>query len=185
MKKKAVALFLTAVLLLGCAIGGTVAWLMDVTTEVKNTFTVGNIDIELNETTGKEYKMVPGNPISKDPKVTVEAGSEDCWLFVEITESANLRNFIDYEVADGWEPLPGVEGVYYRKVEASDADQGFDVIKDKTVTVLGTVTKEMMDEIEKDSTKKPTLTFKAYAIQRDENFTTEAAAWAKIQNPDA
>ena len=49
---KALALVLAVVLLVGAAIGGTVAWLTDKTGDVVNTFTVGNIDIELAESTG-------------------------------------------------------------------------------------------------------------------------------------
>ena len=41
MKKKTLAL-LSAVLLMGAVIGGTLAWFTDTTEEVKNTFTVGN-----------------------------------------------------------------------------------------------------------------------------------------------
>ncbi|MGN1231703.1 MAG: hypothetical protein ACI4TP_07365, partial [Anaerotignum sp.] len=43
-------------------------------------YTYGDINIELEETTGTTYEIVPGNDLTKDPKVTVKAGSEDCWL---------------------------------------------------------------------------------------------------------
>ena len=86
MKKRTLALILALVLVFGAAVGGTIAYLTDTTDPVTNTFTVGNIDITLAETKD-DFKMVPGCDIAKDPKVTVTANSEDCWLFVKIDES--------------------------------------------------------------------------------------------------
>lgn len=92
MKKKVLSI-VAVVLVLCCAIGGTLAWLTDKTDPVVNTFTVGDINIELKETT-TNYKMVPGNTITKDPKVTVKANSEACWLFVKVEKSSNFDSFI-------------------------------------------------------------------------------------------
>ena len=75
MKKKLIALTAAFLLVIGAAVAGTVAWLTDKTVTVENTFTVGNIAIELKETQ-RTYKMVPGQTIDKDPKVSVKAGSE-------------------------------------------------------------------------------------------------------------
>ena len=83
---RATAMLLAAVMLLMCAIGGTLAWLTAQTTEVNNTFTTSNIGVSLEETT-EEYKMIPGWTIGKDPKATVETGSEDCYLFVKVEET--------------------------------------------------------------------------------------------------
>ena len=173
MKKKTLALVLALTLLVAGVVGGTLAWLTDRTAEVKNTFTVGDINIGLTETT-TDYKMVPGNTIANDPTVTVKANSEACWLFVQVTESENLKNFITYAIAEGWTELQ--DGVYYREVPASNADQTFPVLAGNAVTVKDTVTKEMLTA--KDFTN-PTLTFKAYAIQKD-HFTTADAAWAEV-----
>lgn len=175
MKKKTLALVLALTLLVAGVVGGTLAWLTDRTAEVKNTFTVGDINIGLTETT-TDYKMVPGNTIAKAPTVTVKANSEACWLFVKVTKSENLDTFITYAIAEGWTALPGVDGVYYREVPASAADQTFSVLADNAVTVKDTVTKEMLTA---DGFTNPTLTFKAYAIQKD-HFTTAAAAWAEV-----
>lgn len=173
MKKKTLALVLALTLLVAGVVGGTLAWLTDRTAEVKNTFTVGDINIGLTETTA-DYKMVPGNTIAKDPTVTVKANSEACWLFVQVTESENLDTFITYAIAEGWTKLKS--GVYYREVPASDADQPFSVLAGNAVTVKDTVTKEMLTA---DGFTNPTLTFKAYAIQKD-HFTTADAAWAEV-----
>lgn len=202
MKKKSIALLMAASLCVGGIIGGTVAWLTDTTDEVTNTFTDSGVEITLAETTGGNYKMVPGFTISKDPKVTVESGSEACWLFVKIVESTdpNLRSYIDYTVAEGWTAGDGTDipsSVYYRKVDASDNDQTFGIIgytdtkgtEDtsddefvaNTVLVLDSVTSEMMTAI---ADEQPTLTFTAYASQyykaNNESFEAKEA-WENIQ----
>ena len=173
MKKKTLALVLALTLLVAGVVGGTLAWLTDQTAEVKNTFTVGDINIGLTETT-TDYKMVPGNTIAKDPTVTVKANSEACWLFVKVTESANLDEFITYAIATGWTELEA--GVYYREVPASAADQTFSVLAGDAVTVKSDVTRAMLETAKTDA---PTLTFKAYAIQKD-HFATADAAWAEV-----
>lgn len=175
MKKKTLALVLALTLLVAGVVGGTLAWLTDQTAEVKNTFTVGDINIGLTETTA-DYKMVPGNTIAKDPTVTVKANSEACWLFVQVTESTDLKDFITYAIAEGWTALPGVDGVYYREVPASAADQTFSVLAGDAVTVKSDVTRTMLETAKTDA---PTLTFKAYAIQKD-HFATADAAWAEV-----
>ena len=175
MKKKTLALVLALTLLVAGVVGGTLAWLTDRTAEVKNTFTVGDINIGLTETTA-DYKMVPGNKLDKDPTVIVKAESEACWLFVKVTKSENLDTFITYAIAEGWTKLQ--DGVYYREVPASNADQTFSVLKGDAVTVNSDVTKEMLTA--KDFTN-PTLTFKAYAVQKD-NVAYASDAWAKV-NP--
>lgn len=173
---------LAVMLVVGCAVGGTLAWLTDTTGPVVNTFTVGNIDIELAEQ-ANNFKMVPGATIDKDPKVTVKAGSEACWLFVKVTESDNLNSFISYTVDSNWTALTDVPGVYYRQVPdltatgASDVE--YSVLTNNQVTVKNTVTKSMMDDITNQTATAPTLTFKAYAVQKA-GVDTAADAWAKV-----
>ena len=170
--KKKITLLLSLALAVAIGIGGTLAWLTDKTESKVNTFTVGNIDIDLTETT-TNYKMVPGQTIDKDPKVTVEAGSEACWLFVKIEKGNDLDKFIDYAVADGWTALTGVDGVYYREVAADANPAEFTANK---VLVKDSVTKDDMDGLTADN--YPTLTFTAYAIQRA-SFDDPAAAWTE------
>ena len=189
MKKKTVALLLALVMVFGAAVGGTIAWLTDKTDAVKNTFTVGNINIDLYEhdadgkvvTERDDYVMVPDTKLDKDPTVKVEADSEACWLFVKIDKSSNLDSFISYTVDSGWTALDGVAGVYYRSVDAATAAAGvtYSVLKDDQVTVKADVTKDMMDDLSKDGATLPTLTFTAYAIQQA-NFATADAAWAEV-----
>lgn len=179
--KKKMAIAATAIALVLCfAIGGTLAWLVAKTDSVVNTFTYGDINIGLAETTS-EYKMIPGTNIKKDPKVTVKAKSEACWLFVKIEKSTNIKfsDFITYEVAEGWTALDGVAGVYYREVAATTNDVVFAVLKGNQVTVKDTVTKEALNALTEDT--YPKLTFTAYAVQKD-GFDTAAAAWAKAHS---
>ena len=125
---KTLVAMLALVLLIGCGIGGTLAYLTSKTDEVVNTFTVGNINIDLWEhkydpakselsntekvpTTdgvkGNTYKIVPGVDLPKDPTVEVVAGSEACWLFVKVTENNwPTDGNITYMVNDSnWTPL--------------------------------------------------------------------------------
>lgn len=200
MKKKAT-IAVTALLLVLCfAIGGTLAWLKAETKPVVNTFTYGDINIDLSESEDLDLKMIPGNDIEKDPTVTVKAGSEACWLFVEVEESDNFDNFMTYAIAEGWtlydtgttgsniDTVTNKDYVIYREVTALDKDQEFNVLKDNTVTVKNTVTKQMLNALDKnedgsDKTESektyPTLTFTAYAVQKD-GFNTAALAWAEI-----
>lgn len=180
MKKKTMATVLALVLILAVAVGGAVAWLIDTTTPVKNTFTVGDINITLKESAAN-YKMVPGKTIAKDPTVTVKANSEACWLFVKVEKSANFDDFLTYTMADDWTALEGVGGVYYRAVAATTADTAFTVLEDNQVTVKTDVTKAQLNALTDETL--PTLTFTAYAVQQD-NITTAAAAWNEL-NPTA
>lgn len=183
MKKKTLTLLVALVLVVGCIVGGTLAWLTAKSDPVVNTFTTSDIDITLDETEGgdeREFKMIPGYTIAKDPKVTVEAGSEDCFLFVKLVKSENFDRYLKYEVADGWTELKNADGVYYREVLASDPMKEFSVLKDDQVTVEGNVTKGMMKAAE---TERPTLTVTAYASQLYKNNTetfTPAEAWDNV-----
>lgn len=178
--KKKLTTVLAIVLVVALSVAGTYAYLTAKTAQVVNTFTVGNVNIDLKETT-TDYKMVPGMTIEKNPKVTVKANSEDCWLFVKVEKSANFDSFLKYDMANGWTALDGVAGVFYRPVEAGTADQDFAVLANDTVTVKPDVTKDMMDAIDNGTAAKPTLTFTAYACQAD-GFTSVADAWAVAKN---
>ena len=166
---------------LAASIGGTVAWLTDTTDSVVNTFTYGDININLTETKpeGKQATIVPGVDIEKDPKVTVEAGSEACWLFVKVEETGTfVEGKVTYSIADGWTKGDGTnipENVYYRAVDAGITEKSFDVLAGNKVTVSNTLTKEDFKNITDD----PKLTFTAYAVQK-QGVDTAADAWAKL-----
>lgn len=170
---------LALVLVIGCVAGGTVAWLVAKTDTVVNTFTYGNINIALAETTGTNYKVIPGTVIEKDPKVTVKAGSEACWLFVKVEESGTfVADKVTYAIDNGWTPLEGEKGVYYREVAAVTADTDFSVLEGNKITVKDTLTKGDIKDI---AATNPTLKITAYAVQQ-ENIADAATAW-KAANP--
>lgn len=93
-KSKALLLTLCAVLLIAASVLGTMAYLTSTDT-VTNTFTVGKVEIKLDETdvtnpTGprvqaNSYKLMPGTTYTKDPTVTVKAGSEESYVRMKVT----------------------------------------------------------------------------------------------------
>ncbi len=179
---------LALVLVIGCVAGGTVAWLVATSDTVTNTFTYGNIDIALAESTGTSYKIIPGTDITKNPKVTVKGGSEACWLFVKVEEVGAISTIttdpVHYAIDTGWAQLKDkdgkdVSGVYYRLVDAVDNDTAFNVLKDNKIIVSGELTKETINGY---AVQQPTLTFTAYAVQQ-ENIADAATAWSKIPQP--
>ena len=177
MKKKVLSI-VAVVLVLCCAIGGTLAWLTAKSEVVTNTFAPSNIKIELKENTGTQYKMVPGQTIAKDPAAKVLAGSEECWLFVKLEKSANFDTFMTYEMANGWEPVAEETNVYARRVTTAEIGTAYSVLRDNQVTVKDGVDETMMNSLTAET--YPTLTITAYASQLHKNATTDftaAEAW--------
>lgn len=202
---KTVSILLVLVLLLGLAVGGTVAWLATESAPVVNTFTFGDINIKLeesdidgdNDKLANTYKLIPGQTIdNKDPKFTVIGGSEACWVFVKLEESGagtvtnsvtgaddstSFGDFLEYNVDHTfWKELPSADGVYYGIVPMSDTDTELYVLDGNRVTVKDTVTKEMVNKL----TEYPKLTITGYAVQytaADDSSKTEIenaeAAW--------
>ncbi len=183
---------LALVVLMGGMVSGTIAWLISESPTLVNTFTYGDIDIGLTETPTddgdedphtNQYVMIPGKAITKDPRVTVFAGSETTWLFVKLEESANFADFMTYEIAEGWTALEGVPGVYYRKVEKSVEDVAYAVLKGDQVLVKESVTREMLVSLTAET--QPKLSVTAYAVQYDETIETISkpeTAWTLVQN---
>lgn len=98
-KSKALLLTLCAVLLIAASVLGTMAYLTS-SAEVKNTFTIGKVEIKLDEAkvtadgipvegaarvTANSYKLMPGTTYTKDPTVTVKAGSEESYVRMKVT----------------------------------------------------------------------------------------------------
>ena len=197
-------LVLAVALLIGATIGGTVAWLTASTETVENTFTVGDITIDLNEhvynpaenklTTeitkkNDNYKFAPGQTLPKDPYVTVTAGNEKCYLFIQATETNNAINgvtgdIIQYAIDDAvWTIVPEQTHVWYKVIDPLTANTDYNVLKDKQVKVSTDVTKEMKATLDQNN---PKLSFKAYAIQYNyltkdgAAVTTPEGAWTMV-----
>ena len=174
-------LALTLVLAAYWAVGGTAAWLAAKSEPIASTFTFGDINITLTETDHQEgpTKIIPGVDIRKDLRVTVQADSVDCWLFVKVEEAGTfVDGKVTYSIDDGWTKGNGSqipENVYYREyreANAATADREFPVLKDDKITVSNELTKQEIQNI-----TGPTLTFTAYAVQK-EGINTAAEAWA-------
>lgn len=190
---------LALVLVLGCAVGGTIAWLTATSDTVTNTFAVGDINITLTETFNTDTnndgtndawqaKLIPGYGYAKDPKVSVVAGSEDCYLFVKFEEKNSPSTYLTYTstltAANGWTQGDGINipvNVWYRTVMAGDTTRLWELLSDNTISVKDTVTKDNMPAT--DAT--PELVYTAYASQLYKSAGTEftaAEAWA-VLNP--
>lgn len=172
-------LALTLVLAAYWAVGGTAAWLAAKSEPIASTFTFGDINITLKETDPQEQptKIIPGVDIPKVLKVTVQADSVDCWLFVKEEKTGTfVAGKVTYAIADGWTKGDGSQiptNVYYRQVNGATDDSVFSVLKGDKITVSNTLTKEEIQNIADD----PSLTFTAYAVQK-EGINTAADAWA-------
>lgn len=193
MKKKILVPAIALVLVLCCALGGTLAWLTD-KDSVDNTFTIGDINIDLTETTGENYHILPGVDIAKDPKVIVKPNSEACWLFIEVAEESwpdfkeedGTTRKVNYMIANGWQVLDEYPGVYYRAVNTETAKIGteYGVLENNKVTVSENLTKEELQTV----TKQPKLIFTAYAVQYyngentsgEETHFTPQEAWEAV-----
>ena len=168
-----------ALLLVTMAVGGTLAYLQAESDKVTNTFKPNDVDVELKETTGTSYELIPGVDIKKDPKVTV-TNTVDAYAFVVIDESkwvdTKLADIVKYEIAEGWTLVESVDNkkVYAREVGKDDTTKVFGVIKNDTVTVTKFLTEDNMPSANVE------LSFEAYVIQKA-GFNDAATAWKEVK----
>ena len=182
MKKRTVAILLAIVLVFGAAVGGTLAWLTDKTAEVKNTFTVGDVDITLTENDGNAWQkqMLPGKEYEKDPVVAVDGAktNTDVYLFVKFEENNNPATYLTYTStlteAKGWKLVSGTTNVWWREVKTTDDVKSWNLLEGDTITVKTSVTKDNMADA-----VKAELIYTAYAIQTH-GFATPELAWAEV-----
>jgi len=172
----------------GCAAGGTIAWMYSQTQAVENVFTHGGIGVAVSETQTPDgdddpdtnrYSMAPGASIQKDPVVRLTAGSENAWLFVRLDESENFGAFLSYAIADGWTALENTPGVYYRITQQAEEEQVFQVLLNDTVTVKPGVTEAILNSLTAET--YPTLAISACAVQL-EGIETPHEAYALAAN---
>lgn len=191
-KTKALVLALCAVLLVVTTVFVTMAFLTS-QDSVKNTFTVGNVAITLDEldvdgdaneadnvtaddgtTRDKknQYKLIPGKSYTKDPTIHVDDNSESCWLFVKVengledAEAAGATTIAAQMTANGWTSVAGESGVYaYKNIVPAGAD----VLVFESFKIAG--------DTDVEDFKNASIDVTAYAIQ-SEGFETAAEAWA-------
>lgn len=183
--KKKIALLMAVVMMFGMTVAGTLAWLIAEPQTVTNTFTVGEIEIELKETfnTDKdgdgendawEAQLIPGTVHAKDPSVAViEPTNVDSWLFVQLDKVNNPDTYLTYTLnLEGWTEVPGETNAWYREVPKAQIGTAWYLLTGNTVTVKDTLTEDGMP----NANALPQLVFKACAVQKD-NRTVEQA-WA-------
>lgn len=188
MKKKLMTV-LALVLVIALSVAGTYAYLTSQAT-VNNTFTVGNVAITMDEADvneygeklnkagnvaagndelaprvdHNEYKLVPSHTYVKDPTIHVGANSEDCYLFVEITNGLGTNATING--LTGWTRVAEGSNVYYYNTKVS-AGADVEVFNSFTFAENGNPA----------DFGSASIVIKACAIQAD-GFETPAAAYA-------
>lgn len=182
--RKSLILAACAIMLVCATIAGTLAYLT-ATASVKNTFTVGNVAITMDETdvddstlneerdTENKYKLLPGQTYIKDPIIHVSATSEDCYVFVKVTnnisavEAAGDSTIAEQLEENGWKTVPKESNVYYKE-DAVKANADVDVFD--SFTVSDSATNEQLKAINGE-----TIEVEAYAVQA--TFDTAVEAW--------
>lgn len=190
--KKIVTAGLALVMVAGISVAGTLAFLTDDTDLVKNTFTVGNVNITLDEAnvdkkdaegvdnssvardTANTYKLIPGSTYDKDPIVHVTKDSEPCWVIVDVNnglgdaEAAvtedSLGTIADQITANGWTKKGDY---YYMEVNQEDLDEVEDgKTLDLTVFTKFAIKGDLEDATYEDLADAE-ITIKAFAIQSE------------------
>ena len=197
--KKVLLLVLCAVLLVGASVAGTVAYLTD-KDDVTNTFTVGKVYITMDEAktdtagnalTGADagrdktntYNLIPGHTYLKDPTIHIEAGSENCWVFVEVkNEIAAIEDDVikianQITTTNNWTLFhtAGDTSIYYKDW---DPTMGNDLVVFSQFKIDEAVTNDTLNGGEGATTggyNGKSVVVNAYAIQRDALATAEAA----------
>lgn len=166
-----------AVLLLG-ATQITYSYLTASSDTVVNTFAGGAISIKLDEalvdTDGNpvgstrvianSYEITPGASYTKDPTITVLAGSEDAYIFIYV-DNALPEEYFSLNYSDSWVAVAttGTKTlyVYQSVVTSTDEDITLDPIF-TTVTVSTDITSEQIEAL-----GEVQLTIQSYAVQAE------------------
>ena len=178
MKKRSLVATIAAVACIAAVgIGSTFAYFTSTTEVLGNTFTMGNVAITLDEdfnnktdiaagtTEAYAQKILPNEVIDKKPTVTVNDGSEEAWVFVEITNDESVFT-LDID-SDVWtlKKTDGNTKVYLHKASMT-AGESADVFTQATVENL-TNDKQGANA---------SISIKAYAIQKSTLTADEAFA---------
>ena len=205
--RKALLLLACAALLVCITVGVTVAYLID-DDSVTNTFTVGNIQMIMDETdtdssntnpavanTGRDRQntydhVKPNDEFTKDPIIWLDKDSEKAYVFVEVTneiagieaDTADKDTIAEQIDANGWDLLE--PGVYYKTVDASTmtaaTEAGYtDYIK---LPVFEKVyISADVDNATLQTYNNKTVVVNAYAIQYAGFENDVAGAWTEVK----
>lgn len=183
MNKKSLVMMLVTICLIGVVgVGATMAYLSDTTDQLTNTFTLGKVDIELDEPGWEEPDVVvPGQEIAKDPTVTVAANSVDSYVFmsVEGIDAMEDAGFVINGFSTAWKNVDAnsedKDGIY---VYVADTDEAAVVAKSGDATVLPSLFTSVTYADSNDSNEggEFNILVKAAAVQADEITYDEALA---------
>ena len=184
-KTKALVLALCAVLLFVTTVFVTMAFLTS-EDSVQNTFTVGKVEITLDEAKvdsygneianaervkENEYKLIPSHTYVKDPTIHVDSNSEDCYLFVRIQNDLGSDGVINGIANNGWVLVEGTQDVYcYYGVTDGETNSTKQIVKpgeDKKVFDTFTFGEKANPNNYDTATKNAKIIVTAYAIQAD------------------
>ena len=102
MSKKTLLLCLCIVATLVVGLGSTLAYLTDVDTKV-NTFTVGNVDITVDEEFVQDSPLAPGATVDKNAQLT-NTGANPAWVWMTVAVPADVDPYLTLNWADGVTP---------------------------------------------------------------------------------
>jgi len=202
-KRKALLLTLCAVLLVAASVFGTIAYLTD-EEAVKNTFTVGQISMSMDEAkvnpdgtvvTGadrvvaNEYHLLPGQTYSKDPIIHVDANSEDAYVFIVVDNNgieaieetaAGYTNVATQIQANGWTwwKNDGNVHYFYQQYTKGQDDKELEVFQQFKVgdSVTNEQLKAFYDAAATNNDAAKAVIVTAYAVQKA-GFDSYDAAW--------
>lgn len=202
MKKKTIALALVLVMVFGATLGGTFAYLTS-TDEVVNTFTVGNVQITMDEAKVNLYgKPVNADGQTKEEYLDIEGNTETGWvpartdgnqykLIPGHTYTKDPTIYMDEESEDAWlvvqivnnlseiTTITGLNG--WTAIDAVNGIYGYNtpVSAEQSVEIFGSFS--VSGTYDPDATgttdyEGKTIEVTAYAIQKD-GFSSAEAAW--------
>ena len=195
MKKKIISLCLVAALAVVAIAGASLAYFTDKDAKT-NTFTLGNVDIELNEEKWEEpIAAVPDVEYAKDPVVT-NIGENDAWIRVDVT----LSDAAAFTAAAAKHQITDLATIFAGHDETKWTLAGTPVYDDEANTltysyyyntVLAvdkstealftsvTIPAEFDNEDMKEIVADFTIDVTAHAIQTADSYNTVADAFAK------
>lgn len=108
-------LVIALVLSLAMATAGTLAYLTDRDT-VENVFTMGNVNIKVEEEYEKDSELVPGIEVTKKAGIRNEHETEDAWVWMIVSVPENLQDYLELK----WD-----EAVFTVEKDAGSPHEGY------------------------------------------------------------
>ena len=194
-----------ALLLVAVTVGGTLAWLQANTEPVTNTFKPTAVSVAIDEhdylfdtnkldtnkligagNTESDYRLIPGLTMPKDPFVTVPAGSEEVYVYVEVIKENNFDTYITSEISSDWALIDGTNVYYYKETvdtsaESATAAGPLYILSGDTYNTGEVTVKDTVGGTVAMPTAYPTIKFKAYVIQAA-TFMNATDAWTAVKS---